>query len=115
MSGRAGGLLRGKVSGGSRGGVSGQGGGLSRADRDFSARPSPRLRNRNSRSVILRLPTLEQRQHMLRTVRCPEREQTMARQFQRSTAMRGNETSVSHRIILCTERARRRVRSGYTP
>jgi hypothetical protein len=67
---------------------------------DLPTGPCPSHVDRPPGPVVLRMPRAEQRQHMLRAVRRPDREQTMSVQVKRAPAMNRLEAFVSHRISL---------------
>ena len=67
---------------------------------DFPASPRPSHIDRPPRPAVLRILLAEQRQHMLRAVRRPAREQTMSVQVKRAAAMDRLEAFVSHPISL---------------
>ncbi len=72
------------------------GGGASLRHRHFATCPGARLFNRPARTVIIGLFLLEEMQHMLRAIRCPQRNQAMVGVLQEAAAPYGNQPGISN-------------------
>lgn len=68
------------------------------ADSNLATGPRSRCLDGPARPIVLRIVLAEQRQHMLRALCGPGREETMPMQVKRTATMDRFEAIVSHRI-----------------